>query len=227
MIADVARLGYLDGSVCDATWGRGTFWKRWAPERLTAHDLFTLDGVDFTDLPEADATYDAFVLDGPYRLNGKPDPAFDARYGTNSVTSWQDRHALIRAGMTEGFRVTKPQGFVLVKGQAQVCSGAVRWQDREFADHGESLGGTLVDRFDLLGTARDQPERTKRPERCAGCAKKRGWDPAPGTLNPNLWQCRACGYRQLGPPVEQQHAHGRPSFLLVFRTPVFEAPRLL
>ena len=29
MIEDVARLGYLDGSVLDVTYGLGTFWKNW------------------------------------------------------------------------------------------------------------------------------------------------------------------------------------------------------
>lgn len=57
--------------------------------------------------------------------------------------------------------MTKPRGYVLVKCQPQVCSGQVRWQDREFAAHGESLGMELVDRFDLLGTSRPQPPRTR------------------------------------------------------------------
>jgi len=159
MLADVARLGYLAGRVCDVTYGLGRFWSAWRPADLTCHDLKG-DGVDFRHLPHPAATFDAVVLDPPYKLNGTPSQP-DERYGADVVQSWQDRHALIRDGMTECARVLRPGGYLLVKCQAQVCSGAVRWQDREFADHGESLGLALVDRFDLLGTARPQPPRTR------------------------------------------------------------------
>lgn len=161
MIADVARLGYLNGHVMDCTYGLGVFWKQWKPEKLTAHDRYTLDGVDFRNLPHPDGMFDSSVIDGPYKLNGTSS-APDIRYGVHTYASWQGRHALIREGITECHRVIKPGGYVLVKCQAQVCSGAIRWQDREFADHGESLGMTLVDRFDLLGKGRKQPERTRK-----------------------------------------------------------------
>lgn len=181
MIADVARLGYLKGHVMDCTYGQGVFWKVYRPEKLTTHDL-KLDGVDFRTLHHPDGMFDASVIDGPYKLNGTGS-APDVRYGVDLYTSWQGRHQLIREGMAECARVTARRGYVLVKCQAQVCGGAVRWQDREFADHGESLGLTLVDRFDLLGKGRKQPPRTRKD----------------------------------GKPSVQQHAHGRPSTLLVFR----------
>jgi hypothetical protein len=160
MIAEVARLGYLRGHVLDVTYGRGVFWKVWRSEKLTTHDL-KLDGVDFRNLPHPDGTFDASVIDGPYKLNGAGSEP-DIRYGVDLYASWQGRHALIREGMTECARVTVRRGYVLVKCQAQVCSGAIRWQDREFADHGESIGLRLVDRFDLLGKGRAQPARTRK-----------------------------------------------------------------
>jgi hypothetical protein len=160
LIAEAARLGYLDGHVLDCTYGAGVFWKQWRPEKLTTHDL-RIDGVDFRNLPHPDGTFDASVIDGPYKLNGASSEP-DIRYGVDLYASWQGRHQLIQEGMTECARVTVPRGYVLVKCQAQVCSGAIRWQDREFADHGESLGMTLVDRFDLLGKGRKQPERTRQ-----------------------------------------------------------------
>lgn len=160
MIAEVARLGYLNGHVMDCTYGRGVFWKVFKPEKLTAHDL-KLDGVDFRDLPHPDGAFDTSVIDGPYKLNGTGSNP-DIRYGVDLYASWQGRHALICLGMTECARVTIPRGYVLVKCQAQVCGGAIRWQDRIFADHGESIGLTLVDRFDLLGKGRKQPERTRK-----------------------------------------------------------------
>lgn len=160
MIAEAARLGYLAGHVVDVTYGLGVFWKVWRPAKLTTHDL-KLDGVDFRNLPHPDGTFDASVIDGPYKLNGAGSQP-DIRYGVDLYASWQGRHALIREGMTECARVTVPKGYVLVKCQAQVCSGAIRWQDREFSDHGESIGLRLVDRFDLLGKGRRQPERTRK-----------------------------------------------------------------
>lgn len=160
LIADAARLGYLPGHVLDCTYGMGVFWKRWQPERLTTHDL-KLDGVDFRHLPHDDDTFDASVIDGPYKLNGAGSEP-DIRYGVDLYASWQGRHALICEGITENARVVKPGGYVLVKCQAQVCSGAIRWQDRIFADHGEGVGLVLVDRFDLLGKGRKQPKRTRQ-----------------------------------------------------------------
>lgn len=68
MIADVARLGYLNGHVMDCTYGLGVFWKQWKPEKLTAHDRYTLDGVDFRNLPHPDGMFDSSVIDGPYQL---------------------------------------------------------------------------------------------------------------------------------------------------------------
>ena len=160
MIAEAARLGYLEGHVLDCTYGRGVFWKRWRPEKLTTHDL-RLDGVDFRDLPHPDGTFDTSVIDGPYKLNGTGSEP-DVRYGVDTYDGWEGRHRLIREGVTECARVTRLRGYVLVKCQAQVCGGAIRWQDREFADHGESIGLTLVDRFDLLGKGREQPQRTRK-----------------------------------------------------------------
>lgn len=159
LIVDVARLGYLDGEVVlDVTYGRGDFWSLWRPTCLVTHDLYTLDGVDFRHLPEADASVDVVVLDPPYRLNGTPDRGdFDNRFGINEPTRWQDRHALIRAGIDEAHRVLTFGGRLLLKCQDQVCSGELRWQTIEFASHAATVGLELVDRFDMIGAARPQP----------------------------------------------------------------------
>lgn len=159
LIADVARLGYITDTdrVIDVTYGRGRFWTKYRPARLVAHDL-KLDGVDFRYLPHPDASFDVHVIDGPYKLNGTADLGdFDEAYGIDVPADWQERHQLIADGMTEGARVLAVGGRMLVKCQAQVCSGAVRWQDDIFTAHGESLGLVKVDRFDLIGKGRPQP----------------------------------------------------------------------
>jgi SAM-dependent methyltransferase len=159
LIADCARLGYLraDWRTLDPTYGRGGFWKLWRPDDLVAHDL-KLDGVDFRALPHADASFDAVVLDPPYKLNGTPTAAVDERYGVDVVDTRRGRMQLIIDGIDELARVLRPAGYLLLKCQDQVNGGKVRWQTRVFADHAERKHGMrLVDMLHLLAY-RPQPE---------------------------------------------------------------------
>src|SRR5699024_499292 len=147
-------------------YGLGRFWTEIRPAGLVAVDIdpervaAALDAgidaevADFTALPMDDGTYATVVLDPPYKLNGastgRGPSAADAGFGVAGTDwgrmRWQDRHALIRAGIAEAVRVTAPGGHVLVKCQDQVSSGRVRWQTREFADALEADGRTrLVD----------------------------------------------------------------------------------
>ncbi len=155
MIADVARLGYLDGRVLDPTYGRGKWWTVWRPAELVTHDL-RLDGVDFRHLPEPDGHFNAVAFDPPYKLNGTPTDKVDAPYGVDVVDTREGRHQLIREGITECARVLAPEGYLLVKCQDQVEGGKVRWQTRMFADHGEGLGLALIDSL-LMLAYRAQP----------------------------------------------------------------------
>lgn len=158
LIVACAELGYLraDWRTLDPTWGRGRWWTKWTPADLVTHDL-KLDGVDFRHLPHRDGEFDAVAFDPPYKLNGTPTGDVDERYGVDVVRSWQDRHRLIRDGITECARVLRRDGVLLLKCQDQVCSGHVRWQTDEFTRHAESFGLVKVDRFDLLG-GRPQPQ---------------------------------------------------------------------
>lgn len=84
--------------------------------------------------------------------SGTPTPSADERYGIHEGIPWQDRIDLILRGMYECARVVRPGGTLLVKCQAQVVSGRVRWQDIIFATHGEAeCGLVLEDRFNMLG----------------------------------------------------------------------------
>jgi hypothetical protein len=164
MIAAVARLGYLkvDYTTLDPTWGLGNWWTVWRPRSLVAHDLYTLDGVDFCALPHRDGLFLAVAFDPPYKLNGT-DQGEGERFGVSGAyVPWRDRHALIRAGMAECARVLARGGHLLVKCQDQVCGGKVRWQTDEFSAYGVGeLGLAKVDRLDYLVTPRPQPERTR------------------------------------------------------------------
>lgn len=174
LIADVAKLGYLDGKVLDPTFGMGTWWKKWQPEYLVATDIdpaknpFSGNPIDFTDLPgELRGPWDAIAFDPPYKLNGTPsDP--DERYGVGLVASWQERHELICRGIAHLSRFIRPGGYLLLKCQDQVCSGAVRWQTRDFAVHAERHRLVQVDRFDMIGHARPQPMNSRRQRHAHG-----------------------------------------------------------
>lgn len=164
MIADVARLGYLNGHVCDVTYGYGKWWKVFQPLELTAHDLNPLKsplgyGVDFRATGHFDRFFDAVVFDPPYKLNGTPTDKVDEPYGVDEVRTWQERHALIMEGITECARISN--GFVLVKCQNQVCSGSTRFQADIFSEHASTVGLRKVDEFLKLSRSpvgRPQPK---------------------------------------------------------------------
>jgi SAM-dependent methyltransferase len=168
LIVGLHVLGYIrkDDRVLDPTYGFGGWWQEWHPNHLVAHDLYTLDGVDFRDLPHKDGEFDVVAFDPPYKLNGTATPEVDNRYGVGEYASRQDRHQLIRDGIDECARVLKPKGILLIKCQDQVNGGKVRWQTREFADHAEQKHGmTLIDMLFLVG-GRPQPEgRTQQHAR--------------------------------------------------------------
>ncbi len=162
----VVPLGYLraDWRTLDPTYGLGRFWTLWRPP-LVGCDLDPAKSpigrsVDFRHLPWDSDWFDAVVFDPPYKLNGtstgKGAAASDVDYGVDRWMGVAERHQLITDGITECTRVLRPGGTLLVKCQDQVNGGKVRWQTRIFADHAESLGHRLVDRFDLA-SYREQP----------------------------------------------------------------------
>lgn len=164
LIADVARLGYLaaDWPTLDPTHGRGTWWKLFRPDDLTACDLDPAKSplgcsVDFTAMPFEDGQFRAVVFDPPYKLNGTPTAEVDERYGVHVYTSREDRHRLMVDGVTECTRVLAPGGFLLVKCQDQVNGGRVRWQTDLISGHAASLGLEKVDALHMIAY-RPQPE---------------------------------------------------------------------
>jgi site-specific DNA-cytosine methylase len=158
LIADVARLGYLDGTVLDATYGAGTFWKVWRPDQLVTNDRWKPAdrSDDYRALPWERESFDSVVFDPPYKLNGTPALAEqDARYGTVARTSRAEVLEDIRRGALECFRVCRR--FLLVKCQDQVEGGQVRWQTDMVTRTIEDVSGRKVDRFDFVSNGRPQP----------------------------------------------------------------------
>jgi hypothetical protein len=161
LIADVAKLGYLkfDWLTLDPTYGQGNWWTVWSPKDLVIHDKYSgpaQDGTDFRNLPHDDGEFKAVAFDPPYKLNGT-DQGEGWRYGVARPMDWKAKMQMIRDGITECERVLSKWGILLVKCQDQVCSGKVRWQTIDFANHAHAVGLDLVDRFDYFGGYRPQP----------------------------------------------------------------------
>lgn len=159
MIEDVARLGYLDGLVLDATYGEGAFWNLWRPETLVTSDLYkpAKYSWDYKNIPMPDSHFDVVVFDPPYKLSGTPSsPKMDHAYGVEEYMPREERLEDIRLGALECFRVAGK--FLLVKCMDQVEGGKMRWQTDIVTRAVEEAGGRKVDRFDYLHTPRPQPE---------------------------------------------------------------------
>lgn len=139
---------YLDGHVVDVTFGWGGWWTLWRPEQFTCHDLFKLDGVDYTALPELDGSVDAVCFDPPYIPQGGYDTStqkdFADRYGLQSM-SRAGLRAQNEAGLTECARITRAGGFVLVKCNDFVNGGGFHLGHRWVMDHGETCGLAVHD----------------------------------------------------------------------------------
>lgn len=152
MIADVERLGYLDGTVYDCTYGLGNFWTEFTPTFLTASDIDPARSplgysVDFTNVPFDNRSFDVVVYDPPYRLSGTPDRSSDEDYGIERL-DWQDRYDLLLNGLVECCRVADKR--VVAKCMDQVVNNAKRFQTIDFAIQAGYSGFKLEDRFDML-----------------------------------------------------------------------------
>lgn len=213
MIAKIGRspVGYLKGSVLDVTYGKhGGFWKKWRPEDLTTSDLYhpADHAWDYLALPCADGSFDDVVFDADYKLNGTPAVGeMDERYGTGAPgVNRVQRLGQIERGAIECFRVCRR--FTLVKCMDMVEGGHMRWQGDLVTRALEERGGEKVDEFYLVGGSRAQPkDRTKKCPKCRG----------EGALLDGT-SCAACVGSGRVKSV-QQHAHGKPSKLLVFAKP--------
>lgn len=167
LIADANRLHPLGDTVLDATYGRGRWWAHFRPHDLFTNDLSPERGrytYDFRHFPGSwGERFDGVAFDPPYKLNGTPELGdFDDAYGVNQPTNWRERMDTMLDGLAECLRVTRPGGFVYAKCQDQVCSGRIRWQTFELTALAVSHGARLVDRFDMIGGSRKQPDGVRQ-----------------------------------------------------------------
>lgn len=164
LIVSMAALGYIKQTdkVLDPTYGRGNWWQKFRPERLVYHDKYTVDGVDFTDLPHDEGEFDVVAYDPPYVSKGGREtttmPDFQDRYGmTRAPTSPAELQGLIDAGTSENFRVLRPGGVQLIKVQDYVSSGKLWLGTHWTLTHALALGFEVLDRMEHITSPRPQP----------------------------------------------------------------------
>ncbi len=157
MMADVAKLGYLEGSVLDATYGHGIFWRTFQPEVLVSNDLTPTKGDlhhNFRSFPFSDQMFNCVVFDPPYKVAGTTGmPGSGTDYTVYGITYKPNRdvRSLIEDGVRECARVAKTH--LLVKCMDQVASTDMWWQTDQITEIARDCGFRKVDRFDLLRSA--------------------------------------------------------------------------
>jgi tRNA G10 N-methylase Trm11 len=161
LIADIARLGYLDGPLLDATYGNGNWWKIFRPG-----DFTTYTG-DFTKMPFEDGQFDSVAYDPPYVAPGGRETssitAFWERYGMDETpSSPAELQSVINDGLAECWRVVAWRGFIVVKTKDYITSGKL-WdgtgETKKFAV--EKLGMEYVDRFEHIGKPGPQSQTSQ------------------------------------------------------------------
>jgi tRNA G10 N-methylase Trm11 len=167
LIAAAAQLWIgPDDLVLDATYGRGNFWTKIRPARLVAHDL-ALDGVDFRQLPEGDASVDVVVFDPPYIAQGgrqsSTTPDFLDRYGLVDVPKTvSGLNELVAAGIKEALRVLKPKGRLMVKCMDYINGGKLILGRHHVVTTALALGMEQVDEFIHYSGTGPQPPRERQ-----------------------------------------------------------------
>lgn len=165
MIADVAKLGYLDGTVIDLTYGLGRFWTVFRPEVLITNDLdperpadHHLDFTSTYACLQLGTWPDAVVFDAPYAFKGTSSgKAVDTDYGIDRYRTPDEVDQLRYDGIRTAETLLKPGGYLLVKCQDQIVSGKPRWQTYDTVDFCRtSTRLTLVEDFKFL-SYRPQP----------------------------------------------------------------------
>ena len=120
LIAAITPL-YLTGSVLDATYGEGGWWKRRRPTELFVPPA----GTDFRDLPYGDHSFDTVCYDPPYIPAGGDTTStagdFQDRYGLRGGRNQISLETLVLDGLAECARVARK--FLLVKCMDYVNGG--------------------------------------------------------------------------------------------------------
>jgi len=152
-------------TVADVTFGSGAFWKQVTRTdlKLLATDL--ADGVDCRDLPYADGSIDALVLDPPYMHT----PGQGAHQGHQNFETYYRNNATANSGGSkyheavldlyfaagkEAVRVLASGGIFIVKCQDEVCANRQRLTHVEIINEYEGYGLQAEDLFVVTRVAK-------------------------------------------------------------------------
>lgn len=141
LIKNVTSLYFEKGNkIIDVTYGKGVFWKKVNQDNFyfTFDDIRTT-GVDFRALPYRDNLYDHGVLDPPYSRRNLE--AMEECYATKKLTKHSEIVELYFKGLKELNRVVKPDGYILVKTQDEVCGCKQQWTHIEIYDFATQVLG--------------------------------------------------------------------------------------
>lgn len=161
MIADIGRLGWFDGDVLDLSFGLGVFWNQFKPGHLVTNDIEEGKGAHSEDARRPPLNwygrFDAVVWDGPYKLQGRPGPVMEGRYGIDQKRTGDETMDLILRGSVGAAECAKKGGRVLVKCQNQICGGKYVDQVGRISAVMLRAGCTQGPVFYLVSSPRPQP----------------------------------------------------------------------
>ncbi len=144
LIAEVARLGWLDGRVLDLSYGLGKFWTEFRPDSLVANDLNPDKGDHHHDARnppfEWHQSFDAVVWDPPYRMHGRPDTKMGHQYGIDVARTKDDILDLIGNGTVGASKCVAAGGWLHVKCQNMINGSTYIDQARYVIDTVAALG---------------------------------------------------------------------------------------
>ena len=167
LFPDILRLYVPEGSrVLDMTYGKGVFWKKvdTSKYQLDTNDISEDRGdshYDFRNIPVADASYDAAILDPPYMFIHRPSgggrikASIDKGYGNNARYDQGDGgpdkvRSYYIDGAREALRLLVVKGTLIVKCMDQVFSGKQWWEHIFLYDAITQLGYHMIDLFVLV-----------------------------------------------------------------------------
>ena len=169
--------------VADVTWGKGAFWRQVPDDHYEVLATDLQSGVDCRDLPYADGSIDALVLDPPYmeglfrrntsHLAGSGShAAFRGRYSDGSATEPDDAapryhdavlELYLQAGV-EARRVLRNHGVFIVKCQDEVSANRQRLTHVELINAYAADGFYCKDLFVVVRPNRPVVSRLLRQE---------------------------------------------------------------
>ena len=162
-----------NSTVADVTFGKGAFWKKVQRPDLKVLATDLQDGTDCRDLPYADESVDAVVLDPPYMHTPgqgahEDHQNFETYYRNNAAaTSGTSKYHeavldLYFSAGKEAARVLRDGGVLIVKCQDEVCANRQRLTHVEIINEYEGYGFVAEDLFVVTRASRPGVSRLLR-----------------------------------------------------------------